>query len=955
MQVRCPHCQHQLELMGLAPASCVACGRALAGGPPISTAEYDAGAATLPPDRPTVTETHIPAISAGAAAAEASELVGNYRLLRRLGGGGMGDVYEAEEITSSRRVALKLVQAEYAASEEAVERFRQEGELASRLSHPRCVFVLAADQQEGRPYIVMELMTGETLNDLVKDNGPLPVETAIRKILDVIDGLEEAHRLGLVHRDVKPSNCFLEADGRVKIGDFGLAKSLLSEAHLTKTGTFLGTPLFAAPEQIKRETVDAQSDVYSVEATLYFLLTGQAPFQTGDAMASMARIVSDAAPSMRTLRPELPKALDKAVLRGLERERKRRWRSLEDLRRALLRFLPVEPSIGGLGLRLIASLVDQIVLGAVISGITAMLAQFTLSGGNKLGMVIVQLLLVAAIDITYFGVLEGLWGCSLGKRLLRLRVGGPTSAQPPGLQRAFLRAGVLYVTLNLGTWVGQGLLVAYSPEVLVSGTGKTAPPGVAVAIGLGQAYLLLALALILSTGRKRNGYRCLHEILSCTRTYSLRWTPPPRRRRLVALPYVVPVMESADLPAQVGPYKVRGLIGSTSEERTVLADDVQLHRAIWLWLRPATAPALDPAQRSTGRETRLRWLACGAQDGWQWDAFLAPTGCPLSALVARGEGLSWAEFRPLLEDLTDEILASGADRLRSSAVGRVWVSGKGQVQLVDVPLTSSLVEGTGEPKGTRPAAPAALDFLCEVAVLGLEGKPLASDAAVRPPELPLPVHAAEILSRLACAAPGAHPDEERLSVAVPYADLAQFRAALTATQAEPRELTRRVRAWQILTEGICIFVEGLVGVLLGWVLTAFLVSPLIGRAVGEEGETTSIVICAAVVLLLVTCMTRGGLSFLGAGIRVARTDGRRASRLRCAWRTLLAGASLGVVGGLSYLGLFAGFLLLRQSLALALALWATPAVLLGFYGWLLLRDPSWSPHDHVAGTRLVPQ
>src|SRR5208337_2581168 len=147
---------------------------------------------------------------------------------------------------------------------ETLLRFRQEGKLASSLAHPRCVFVLAADEEAGRPYIVMELMPGANLDDLVRDKGPLPPEQAIAKILDVIDGLGEAHRLGLVHRDVKPSNCFLEADGRVKIGDFGLSKSLVNDSQLTRTGAFLGTPLYASPEQIRKDRVDLQTDVYSV-------------------------------------------------------------------------------------------------------------------------------------------------------------------------------------------------------------------------------------------------------------------------------------------------------------------------------------------------------------------------------------------------------------------------------------------------------------------------------------------------------------------------------------------------------------------------------------------------------------------------------------------------------------------------------------------------------------------
>ncbi|HZY89400.1 MAG TPA: serine/threonine-protein kinase, partial [Gemmataceae bacterium] len=319
MHVACPRCSAVLEFSNRPPAFCSQCGQ------------------PLPPPDQLATAAFVPGEAGDAAPPQA---VGGYRLLRRLGGGGMGSVYEAEEAASGRRVAVKLIAPEYAESPEAVQRFRQEGRLASAIAHPRCVFVLAADEEAGQPYIVMELMPGATLEGLVEERGPLPPEEAVAKALDVIDGLREAHRLGVVHRDVKPSNCFLEADGRVKVGDFGLSKSLGGQARLTTTGAFLGTLLFAPPEQVRGERVDHQSDLYAAAATLYYLLAGRAPFQGGDAAAVLARTVADPVPPLRARRPEVPAALERVVLRGLERDRQRRWRDLDELRAALLPFAP---------------------------------------------------------------------------------------------------------------------------------------------------------------------------------------------------------------------------------------------------------------------------------------------------------------------------------------------------------------------------------------------------------------------------------------------------------------------------------------------------------------------------------------------------------------------------------------------------------------------------------------
>lgn len=287
----------------------------------------------MPPTRP-----------AAALVPEDPEQIGGFRLRRLLGSGGMGRVYEAEELATGRRVALKLLATEYACARDAVERFRQEGRYARMIAHPRCVAVLATDEADGRPYIVMELMPGTTLQDLVKERGPLPVAEAVDKILDVIDGLAAAHQLGVVHRDVKPSNCFLDADGRVKVGDFGLSKSLTGDSHLTRTGAFLGTPLYAAPEQVRAERANEQTDGYAVAATLYFLLAGKAPFQRSDPAATIACLVCDDPPSVRECRPEVPAALDQAILKGLARDRAQRYRNLAEFRQALLPFAPAHPA-----------------------------------------------------------------------------------------------------------------------------------------------------------------------------------------------------------------------------------------------------------------------------------------------------------------------------------------------------------------------------------------------------------------------------------------------------------------------------------------------------------------------------------------------------------------------------------------------------------------------------------
>jgi hypothetical protein len=633
--------------------------------------------------------------------------VGGYRLVRPLGGGGMGTVYEAEEVASGRRVALKFLAPELADAPEAIARFRAEGRLAGAIVHPRCVFVLAADEEAGRPYIVMELMPGDTLADLVKRQGPLPPGQAVACILDVLDGLLEAHRAGVIHRDVKPSNCFLTTDGRVKVGDFGLAKSLARSAHLTRTGTFLGTPLYASPEQIKGQAVDRRTDVYSVAATLYYLLAGKAPFEGGDALAVIAQVVSDAPPPLRGLRPDVPAGLERVVLRGLERDRDRRPQTLEELRAALLPFSPERASAGTPGWRLAAHQLDGFLftlLGTDL-GLFALLALWDSEEGEP-GRKQALFLVWNALWIGMFTLLEGLWGWSPAKLLLGLRVWTVSGSEPPGISWALVRTVVHFVIVYLAgsvlVWISYG-----DPEAAWLGF-------------LNLFTVILGGLLLLSTMRARNGYRGPHDFLSGTRVVRL---PPPEAEDILPVgPERQPacIARPAEAPERLGPFTVQGALRWSPSQKILIGTDDALGRSVWIELRPADDAGLPPARRDLHRPTRLRWLGGGIHERWQWDAFPAPAGVPAADLVAAGRRLGWHQARPLLEQLADELAAASADGTLppTLTLEQVWVRPGGQVLLLDAPPGSP----PGEPSEVLPATEQerSLVLLRQTAVLLLD-------------------------------------------------------------------------------------------------------------------------------------------------------------------------------------------------------------------------------------------
>lgn len=720
-QVRCPECGAELP-EGSPARLCPRCRATLEESLP-DQSDVPTLTTPLPPDEPVSGEPIKTMLPLG-------RQFGHYQINRLLGKGGMGEVYEAEDLDSGRVVALKVLR-ERMDSENDHQRFLREGRLAAQVSHPNVVFVFGTEEIDGQQVISMEFAPGGTL----EERGPLPVTEGVDAVLQLIAGLEAASSVGVLHRDIKPANCFIDADGRLKIGNFGLSISTLERQQSDR---FKGTPAFASPEQVQGRELNIRSDIYSLGVTLFYLLTGKTPFDVTGLNELLKKIVTQEPETPRKHRPELSKSLAAVVLKCLSKEPADRPQDYAELNRLLQPHSSSGLQPGRLGVRFLAGLIDLLLVWGLPFLIVVFVWVFQRVFAIRIppaGRIIISLWLFV-LPISYFALCESLWGSTVGKRLFGLRVIGADGGRP-------------------GLVVGIGRACAWF--------------GLLVILPGSFFRFFLGLGIAFSVARSRNGWAGLHELITGTRVV-----------RSASVRHRVAIVTAA-APADttnwdnLGPFKIRRT-RDRHPGQVVEGLDSKLQRMVWLRIVTAETPIVSSARRDLSSPTRLRWLEGRRAEPNSWDAFERPNG--ETFIQATTQPRSWSTVRRWLLQIVAELGSDSEAPTLPVRLGfnHLWVTEDSRLRILDFPLDLDLPsEEDGYETGQVREVQRLLYEVAHRAKSGTLDRPTGAS--------PWPLHANEFLLTIKN---GSFEATEQLLAKL--SDLSQF----------PAYVTQRLRLIQIL-------------------------------------------------------------------------------------------------------------------------------------------------------------
>ncbi|MCX5682717.1 MAG: RDD family protein, partial [Planctomycetota bacterium] len=497
----------------------------------------------------------------------------------------------------------------------------------------------------------------------------------------------------------------------------------------------------SSPEQLRGDELDVRSDIYAVGITLYYLLTGKTPFKADNLVRFVATVLERPAESPAALRRDIPKGLCAAVLRCLEKLPARRFRNYGELRAALLPYASAAPTPATIGWRLLAYFIDMILFTFVTGPLGYWIfmvespIDLTDPASYQSPWIIALMLSGMGLCVLYFALTEGLWGASVGKAVCRLRVVGPGRGAP-GVPKALIRASVFMVLPVLPTWVYFWVIKG------VAFAGATSAP---LDLLICYSYYVM-LAVLFATARRRNGFAGLHDLASGTRV--IRRAAYEARPVLEAEEQPQPVSETTP---RIGPYYVLDRLEKTEAGEVMLGYDARLLRKVWIRRLPEGAPPVAADVRNVGRATRLRWLGGSRAPGENWDAYEAPAGKPLLALIARPQ--PWRSVRYWLMDLAEELAVGLKDGTVPAALAldRVWITAGGRAKLLDfaAPGAGGAPAASQKPVAAAPDFQVARAFLNQVAVAALEGRIVDAEAARdKTPAAPVPLHARKFLVAL---------------------------------------------------------------------------------------------------------------------------------------------------------------------------------------------------------------